>query len=157
MRLDIPRRELVALGACGALVLAARSFSSAAPDVDALLEECPHVRAHPNLTRIVATLKRLDPDRTVLPRVVEATEHTLAAAAAVPSAENTPEAERMVVTVNQLSSRAMEAMTELVDRAKRDRRDTVVRDCVHFVDDEFQVFESVMESVLHNAMLDSFR
>lgn len=154
---NVPKREMVALGGIATAWLIARRYSAPNYKLDDILTQAPRVAAHSNLSRVISRMRDIDPDHVMIDQLVKVTEMVLDAADETSKCANVSESERMVVVVSRLVTRAQDTVAQIVQHAKRDHRDDIVRMCVHAMDDEVPAFESIMESVLHNAMLDSFR
>lgn len=146
------RRDLAIAGGVGAGLCVLRALGRTSPPVPDALRSTVYVRRNPAFVRIVAKLYELDQDELV-DGFRDMLDHFLELDAHAPSSRH--EAQRRSQEMHALGLRIGRELQAILAAAKKTHVDDVVYACVDFVSDEEELFETLVESITHNAMLDA--
>ena len=155
--IDVDAKHLALLGAATATYLGVKQLMPRATLSHRLVEDTAYLCNHPNLTHIISRFSVLDPNEGRVSQLVNVLERLLEASAKAAQMSGTRDAATAAVAVNRLGSHAKCIARDIIHAAKRSRDEEIIRECIHINDDEYHMLESVLDGVLHNAMLDSFK
>ena len=121
-----------------------------------LFENTPNLKQHANLCRIVLKLVHLDQTDALfdLINILEGVLHTSSSISRNPGSVNST---KRANDVNLLILQEKKKMKDLLNRAKKSKDDDIITNCIDFTTDELEGYEGILESILHNTMLDTFR
>tara|TARA_Y100000741_G_scaffold358745_2_gene338361 strand:- start:373 stop:849 length:477 start_codon:yes stop_codon:yes gene_type:complete len=121
-----------------------------------LFENTPHLKGHDNLCRIILKLVNLE-QLDLLYDLINILEGVLSTASYISKSPGSMRSNRQANDVNVLILHAQQKMKDLLKKAKMSKDDDIIMHCIDFISDEHEGYEGILESILHNTMLDTFR
>ena len=149
-------KQIAAIAILGTGSYLLKSMPKKKVDDYGLFVNTPNLKQHANLCRMMIRLAQLEQTDTLfhLINVLEGVLHTANSISRNPGSVNST---KRANDVNILILHAQQKMKELLKKAKNSKDDDVIMHCIDFTTDELEGYEGILESILHNTMLDTFR
>lgn len=148
-------RQVIALASIGAGTLLFRTMNQSDNSCHPTVANLTYVKRHPNVSRIIVRLDVLEQ-----PQLVDALAQCLDGILEISDALATEsvlkrDRDEVVLRLNRLTTQANQIIQDILYHSKRTDDDEVFRQSIYCAQDEIPTLSSILESVLHNAILDS--
>lgn len=149
-------KQIAALAVVGMGTYALKRMRPSSKQDHYMFVNTPHIRSHPNLSRILSKMEALDQDAT-LHELVNVIEGILVKAHHGTRTAGSKTSRKTALEANLLIAHARKLFDTVMRLASRSHDEEVIVRCIDFSDEESETFDGILESILHNIMLDSLQ